>query len=205
MLYLYGASGHAKVIIEIAEQQGFVIGGLIDANPAIKELLGYPVMQELPEPANDYSGATFIVSVGNNAIRKRITQELETTMKKVFFETLAHPHASISARTHIGAGTVIMAGVSINSEATIGNHCIINTNASIDHDCHLEDFVHISPGVSLAGNVHIGEQTHIGIGTCVIQGIRIGRNCTIGAGTVVIRDIPDGMTVVGNPGRVLDK
>jgi len=35
--------------------------------------------------------------------------------------------------------------------------------------------------------------------------IKIGKWATIGAGAVIIKDVPDGVTVVGNPGRILDK
>lgn len=199
MIYLYGASGHAKVVIEIAEQNGHTIGGLIDANPAITSLLGYAVSTQLPE--DDYAGNMFLISIGSNRIRKRIAQELAS----VHFETLVHHQATISQRAIINEGTMVMAGVSINCEASIGKHCIINTNASIDHDCSIADFVHISPNAALAGNVTIGEGTHIGIGACVIQGIKIGKWCTIGAGAVIIHDVPDGATVVGNPGRIIKR
>lgn len=200
MLYLYGASGHAKVILEIADLQGFVIGGLIDINPAIKSLKGFVVSTEIPA---FYEGNTFLIAIGNNGIRKHIVESDE--LKDVFFETLVHPHTTISPSAIIGQGTVVMAGASINPDTTIGTHCIINTNASIDHDCVIEDYVHISPNAALAGNIYVGECTHIGIGATIIQGIRIGRNCTIGAGAVIIRDVPDGVTVVGNPGRIITK
>lgn len=197
MIYFYGASGHAKVVIDIAEQNGFVVGGLIDINPAIKSLGNYLVATELP--AADYEGQGFVITIGNNQIRKRLANELDGK----YFETLVHNRVALSARVIIGEGTVIMAGVSINADVSVGKHCIINTNASVDHDCVIGDFVHISPNVALAGDVHVGEGTHIGIGACVIQGVRIGKWCTIGAGAVIIRDVPDGATVVGNPGRII--
>ncbi len=199
MLYLYGASGHAKVLLEIAEMNGHVIGGLVDANPAITALLGHPVTQSMP--AEDYAGNTFVISIGNNQIRRRIAESPELAGK--YFEILVHPHSVISPAADLGEGTVVMAGAVINPSVRVGRHCIINTMASVDHDCELEDYVHISPGSALAGSVHVGEGTHIGIGASVIPGIRIGRWCTVGAGAVVIRDVPDGATVVGNPARLL--
>lgn len=198
-LYLYGASGHAKVILEIAELCGISVVGLIDANPAIKSLLDYPVRTFMPEGSSMVS--TFIISIGNNAIRKRVAESAD--LRDVHFTTLLHPRSTVSSRVRIGEGTVVMAGATLNSEVQIGRHCIINTNASVDHDCVIADYVHISPNVALAGNVHVGEGTHIGIGACAIQGVKIGKCCTIGAGAVIIRDVPDGATVVGNPGRII--
>ena len=45
-MYLYGASGHAKVIIDILKANHIEIEGLVDDNPNINELLGYPVFME---------------------------------------------------------------------------------------------------------------------------------------------------------------
>lgn len=197
MVYLIGASGHAKVIIEILEDQEIEIGGLLDSNLEVKELLGYEVYENLPASFNPNEDK-IIVSIGNNATRKRLAS---SSVYK--FISVRHINTSLSKRSTVGEGTVMMAGVSINSSCEIGNHVIINTNASIDHDCILENYVHISPNAALGGNVQIGEGTHIGIGACIIQGIKIGRWCTIGAGAVIIHDVPDGATVIGNPGRII--
>ena len=196
MIYLYGANGHAKVVLEIAEKLSLSIGGLVDLNPDIQDLLGYPVSLEIPETFGNH----FIISIGNNEIRKKIAEKLE-----VDFETLIHPKSILSTRVEIGKGTVVMAGVTVNSSAKVGNHVILNTNSSIDHDCVIEDYVHVSPNVAIAGNVQVGKGTHVGIGASVIQGIKIGRWCTIGAGSVIIKDVPDHATVVGNPGRIIKK
>lgn len=193
-LFIYGASGHSKVIVEIAEQLSYSIAGLLDANPAIKNLLGYPV-----STSDDSAGKAFwIIGIGNNGIRKKISLAEARS-----YISLVHLAANLSKRATIGEGTVVMAGVSINADVCVGKHCIINTNASIDHDCEIADYVHVSPNAALAGNVTVGEGTHIGIGASIIQGLKIGRWCTIGAGAVIIHDVPDGATVVGNPGRVI--
>ena len=47
-MYLYGASGHAKVIIDILCAQGSQVEGLIDDNSEIRELHGYPVFHGHP-------------------------------------------------------------------------------------------------------------------------------------------------------------
>jgi len=193
-MYLFGASGHGKVVAEICESCNLEIEGFIDNDITKIEICGYSVLHDLPEENSE-----ICITIGDNKIRKRITEE----NKMYTYLKLIHRSSNISSRCEIGKGTVIMGGVSINVDTHIGNHCIINTNASIDHDCIIKDFVHISPNAALAGNVRIGEGTHVGIGACVIQGITIGNWVTIGAGAVIIRDIPDGCIVVGNPGRII--
>ncbi len=192
-MFLYGASGHGKVILEIAEELRIPVGGFVDANPEMSFVSGYPVLREAPRFAK------LIVSIGNNKTRYRIANSHRDNS----FPVLLHPKAWVSTRAGIEQGTVVMSGATVHTEAYIGSHCIINTNASVDHECRISDFVHISPNVALAGDVAVGEGTHIGIGACVIQGVKIGKWCTIGAGAVIIRDVPDYAVVVGSPGRII--
>lgn len=197
MLTLIGASGHAKVIVEIAELLSIPIAGLLDKDPSIPSLLEYTVHLYSGEPLDETND--YIISIGNNKTRK----EVALSQTHLSYATLLHPQTKISKRANIGIGTVAMAGSTVNCDSVTGQHSILNTNCSIDHECHISDFVHISPNASLAGNVTVGEGTHVGIGACIIQGVTIGKWCTIGAGAVIIHDVPDGATVVGNPGRII--
>lgn len=65
--------------------------------------------------------------------------------------TLIHPNSTVSPRTSVDIGTVVMADAVINTGASIGKGVIINTCSSVDHDCIIEDYSHISVGVHLAG------------------------------------------------------
>jgi sugar O-acyltransferase (sialic acid O-acetyltransferase NeuD family) len=196
-MYLYGASGHCKVIIDsLLQSNNVVIEGVIDDNPKSDFVFDVPVIKTCNFKIT--KDKQFIVSVGNNAIRKKLVNQLQVT-----FVSSLHPRAIVSNRSSVGLGTVIMAGVIINADVSIGNHCIVNTGAVIDHDCHLDDFVHISPNASLAGGIEVGEGTQIGIGASIIQGIKIGKWVTIGAGAVILKNVPDYAVVVGNPGRII--
>lgn len=191
-MYLFGASGHAKVIIDILKATNTEINGLVDDNPDVNELLGYPVFHK----RTDLS--PIIVSIGVNATRKEVVGKLSGIFGKA-----VHPLAVISDTVSIDEGTVVMQGVIIQSDASIGKHCIINTGASVDHECVIEDFVHISPHATLCGNVTIGEGTWIGAGTTIIPGVKIGKWCVIGAGSVVTKDIPDNVLAVGNRCKIV--
>jgi acetyltransferase EpsM len=193
-MFLYGASGHGKVVLEIAESIGVSIEAFIDDNRNLFELLGLPVIHDIPERNCD-----MVISIGNNYIRKMLAQKVYTN----HFPILQHSKSNISKRAIINDGTVVMAGVTINANCVIGKHVIINTNASIDHDCCIEDFVHVSPNAALSGGVVVGEGTHIGTGASIIPNKKIGKWVTIGAGSVIINDVPDFSVVVGNPGRVI--
>lgn len=187
-MYLYGASGHGKVIKEIIESQGKIVDGFIDDNPEIKTLAGLPVKH------NTEITDEIIISIGANAIRKKIAEKVNCKIA----DNIVHPKAIVSPTATIRKGTVVMAGAIINAETKIGFHCILNTGVSIDHECNIGDYVHISPHATLCGNVTVGEGTWVGAGSTIIQGVTIGRWCIIGAGSVVTKDIPDGYLAVGN-------
>jgi len=198
-MYLYGASGHGKVIIDIIKSStDIVIEAVFDDNEELDSLLDIPVIKFNADTFN--SDNELIVTVGNNEIRKKIAENVKATYVKV-----VHKSAVISNYSKVGVGTVIMPNCVVNANTKIGKHCIINSRVVIEHDCVLEDYVHVSPNASLAGDVKVGEGSHIGIGATVIQGIKIGKWATIGAGTVVINNVPDGAVVVGVPGRIVSK
>lgn len=192
-MYLYGASGHGKVIREIIESLGRTVDGFVDDNPERKELSGLPV-RHTTEGVDEV-----IVSIGVNAARKKVADRLKCRIAP----PAIHPKAVVSRTATIGEGTVIMAGAVVNAGASVGKHSIVNTGASIDHECEIGDFVHIAPHATLCGLITVGEGTLIGAGTAIITGVKIGRWCVIGAGSVVVKDIPDGCMAFGNPCRVV--
>lgn len=199
-MFLYGASGHAKVIIDILQKQNKLVEGLFDDNQNIKEILSIRCYGKFT--TNVLGENKIIISIGDNKIREKIVTKLP---KATNYGVAIDKSAIISDNVKTGEGTVIMPGVVINIDTLIGKHVIINTSASIDHECVIRDFAHVSPNVTLCGNVHVGKNTHIGAGAIVIPNIIIGRNVTIGAGAVIINDIPDNCTVVGNPGKIIKR
>ncbi len=195
-MLLYGAGGHAKVLISCVRSSRMNIRGIFDDNPEIKDLLGTPVLGKYDESLMPEEGMT--ISIGNNAIRKQIAGKVSHC-----FRVITHPSALIDPNVHIGQGTVCLHRCVIQSGATIGCHVIINTGTIVEHDCRIGDFVHLAPGVVICGNVSIGEGTLIGAGSVVIPNILIGRNCLVAAGSVVTSNILDNAIVRGNPARII--
>lgn len=185
---LFGAGGHAKVIIDILTASGVDISEIFDNYQSATQLNGINISKPIPTIEE------LIISIGDNKIRKKIVSQNYSSI----YGIAIHPSAIVSPFAQIGEGSVIMQGAIIQSGAVIGKHCIVNTGASIDHDCIIEDFVHISPSVTLCGNVHVGEGTHIGVGASVIPGINIGKWSLVCAGSVVISDIPEHCVAAGN-------
>lgn len=192
-LVIIGASGHGKVIADIAVRNGYKEIVFLDDDETIIECAGFPVVGKTSEAK--YIEGDKIVAIGNAKIRGRIQGELNNIV------TLIHPTAVISRRVEIGEGTVVMAGAVINSDAVIGKGCIINTGASVDHDCRIADFVHVSVGAHVAGTCVIGDRTWIGAGATVSNNVNICGDCMFGAGAVVIKDIEKPGTYIGCPAK----
>jgi|SRR5690554_229415 len=191
-MYIYGASGHARAIIEVIESLNGNISGIFDDNLEVKDILGYGVMGQIPD--DFHFDQPLVVAIGNNKIRKNIA---ESVMGRSDFGTLVHPSAIVSGRTHIGRGTVIMEGAIVKVNSRIGDQVIVNTGASVDHDCVVGDYAHLAPQVVICGGVTIGEGAFVGANSVVVPGVHIGAWCTIAAGTVVGKDVPDGATWYG--------
>ena len=201
-LAVVGASGHGKVIADIAEQLGYTIIFYDDAYPNKKNVEHWPIqgtfldLLALNNTKNKFS-YDVVVAIGGNEIRQKKIQLLQNNSFNLI--TLVHPTAVISPYASIASGTVVFAGTVINAFAKVGVGCIINTSAVIEHDCSIDDFSHICPSVALAGGVSVGSKSWVGIGSQVKQLINIGDNCIIGAGSTVINNIPSNTIAYGSP------
>lgn len=192
-LTILGASGHGKVVADIARLCGYDEIYFLDDNETVKLCGIYPVIGKTRE-ARRFNNDIFI-AIGNAEIRRRMLSEIENKRIPI----LIHPSSVVSNGVKIGRGSVVMAGAVINPGTVIGTGCIINTSSSIDHDCRIDDYVHVSVGAHLCGTVNIKEMTWIGAGATISNNVNICSKCMIGAGAVVIRDIKEAGTYVGVP------
>lgn len=200
-LAILGASGHGKVVADVAEQVGWEEIIFFDDACQMKadngpwQILGDS--EKLLAGLADYAGV--IVAIGDNQIRYKKLAQLKQLNAPLI--SLIHPAASISPYTRIGVGCVVMAGAVVNIGAKLSDGVIVNTGSTVDHDCVLESCVHICPGANVAGVVVIQARSWIGVGSSVRQSISIGKDVVVGAGAAVVSDLPDAVTAVGVPAR----
>ncbi len=197
-LAIVGASGHGKVVADLAELIGYKVTFFDDAYPkktTNEHWLIAGTLADLLEKTNLYDYV--IVAVGNNLVRNTIYLKLVNDGYKI--PTLIHPSSVVSRYAKLSAGTVVFSHAVVNAFAQVGLNCIINTGAIIEHDCILGDAVHISPNVALAGGTKIGDFAWLGLGSVTKQLIEIGENTIIGANSTVISNIPSNVIAVGSP------
>jgi serine O-acetyltransferase len=102
-----------------------------------------------------------------------------------------HPGANIGRRVFIDHGM----GVVIGETSEIGDDSLIYKGVVLG-------------GTTLQkGKRHptLGRNVVVGSNACVLGPIKIGDGAKIGSGSVVIKDVPPGATVVGIPGKIVEK
>jgi len=205
MIFIIGAGGHGKVVLDVLKARREFFSGdpeltqipelytdkicFADQNSELagKYLNGHEILYMKTYALRDIN--FFFVAVGNNEMRAKIYNELKS--RDYPTDVLASPFACISPEAAIGNGTLINHGAIIQPGTLIGENCIINTGAKVDHDCKIGSHCHIAPGCVLCGNIFVGERTFIGAGSIIRPGIKIGKNCFIQMGSAVTQNIPD--------------
>ena len=195
-LTIIGASGHGKVVADIAKLNGYDEIEFLDDNETLKfcgkyRITGTSKNAFLKE--NDV-----FVAIGDSLIRTKLMEKLENKR----FPVLIHPDAVVADDVTIGKGSVVMAGAVINTGSKIGKGVIINTCSSVDHDCEIDDYVHVAVGSHVCGTVNIMDNTWIGAGATIINNINICSNCFIGAGAVVTENLEVAGTYIGVPAKL---
>lgn len=202
-LAIFGASGHGKVVAEVALSASWdFVEFYDDAFPSKISLEDFTIQggfDSLLKKADTYDG--FHVAIGNNRTRLKILNKLLDL--NLFCPKIIAPTAVISSTAKLGLGVSVMANVVVNAKTIAGDGVILNTSCTVDHDCKIAAGVHISPGAHLAGDVSMGTCSLAGIGSSIIQGKVIGNDTIIGAGSVVISNIPDNVTAVGIPSEII--
>ncbi|MEZ4811263.1 MAG: acetyltransferase [Allomuricauda sp.] len=207
-IIIFGASGHAKVAIDIFERSGkYEILGLLDSNKEKGSLLlGYKVLggiDEIPSLVDETPNLKFFIAIGDNWKRYGVAKSIGSLGISVKFANAIHPTAIIGKNVAIGKGVMIVAGAIVNADSILEDFTIVNTNSSVGHESVLKEYSSLSSGVTLGGKVEVGEFTAIGIGATVINGIRIGKHTVIGAGSVNVQNADDFGVLYGVPARLV--
>ena len=106
-------------------------------------------------------------------------------------------------------------GIEIHPAATIGDGFFIDHGIGvvIGATTIIGRNVTLYQGVTLGGTSLNPGKRHptlqdnvvVGVGAAVLGDILIGENSQVGAGSVVVKDVPPNSTVVGIPGRIVNK
>lgn len=104
-------------------------------------------------------------------------------------------HVEIGSLTTVCRGTL--------ADTVIEDFAKIDDHVHIAHNCRVGVGAMVVACAEVSGGVVLGKGAWVGPNASIIQQLKIGENSLIGIGSNVLRDVPDGITVAGNPARVL--
>ena len=196
--FVYGAGGHALVVMDTAELCGFEITGFIDDfdHNEDRRVQGKPVYAPAIITEND----VVFMGFGDNKMRQQIGESL--LARGIEVRTLVHPSAIMSRYAQIGVGCYIGAHAIIDPGCEIGDFVIANKNSVISHNSVIGTATHVCPGAMCAGWCTVGKRCLLGIGTIVRERITIADDVRIGGGAVVVKDFTEtGVLAYGVPAK----
>ncbi len=181
---------------------------IVDGVQAPAEVHGLPVLTLAEFLAQPEAAKYFTVAVGDGAARRMIAGKLLSGGARPFSVT-APSHRALGGNA-CGPGAIWCDHSVVTADARIGAFFHANLFAYVAHDCVIGDFVTFAPRVSCNGWVTVEDGVTIGTGALIRNGSQskrlvIGRDAVIGMGAVVTKSVPAGVTVVGNPARVLQR
>ncbi|MFM8453543.1 MAG: acetyltransferase [Gammaproteobacteria bacterium] len=208
---LWGASGHAKVLVPILASLNMQVLAFIDLKADKIEFLSQPVFKNLEDFLNSklflpYAKQAdqlyFALAFGGHQGPSRLELHEKLMAQGLSPIDLIHPRAWVADSAQLEAGVQVLGMAAVSEEVRIGKQSIVNTQASIDHESQIGQGVHIMPGATLAGCVEVDDFACIGSGATVLPRIKIGKGAMVGAGAVVTRDVPAYTTVMGIPAKI---
>ena len=212
LIGVYGASGFGKEVMPLVRQQFPIISKddfiFIDDGRAGTHLNGYSVLSYTDFIKQPVSNKLVTIAIANSSVREKLVTQLN--QDNIQHLSIQASNTVLLDEVEIGEGSLLCPFTCLTSNIKIGKFFHANIYSYVAHDCVIGDYVTFAPGVKCNGNIHIEDHAYIGTGAIIKQGtpdkpLVIGKGAVIGMGAVVTKSIPSGVTVVGNPARILEK
>lgn len=209
---VYGASGCGRGIMPLAREEvsrrGVELDRLVFIDDAAAEthVNGHGVMTYKQFLAVSAASRFAALAIANSRVRERLANAC--VADGVSLWSLTASNAVSMDDVKVGEGALVSPFVTFTSNIVIGRCFHANLYSYVEHDCSIGDFVTFAPAVKCNGNVVIEDHAYIGAGAAIKQGqpgapLVIGRGAVVGMGAVVTKSVPAGVTVAGNPARLL--
>ena len=211
LIAIYGASGFGKEVMPVVRQQFPTLAKaqfvFIDDNQAGTTLNDYPVLTYADFIAHPATQKAVTIAIANSVVREKLVMRLE--QDKIQHLAVQASNSIILDEVQIGEGSLLCPFTCLTSNIKIGKFFHANIYSYVAHDCVIGDYVTFAPSVKCNGNIHIEDHAYIGTGAVIKQGtpdqpLVIGRGAVVGMGAVVTKSVPAGVTVIGNPARILE-
>jgi acyl-[acyl carrier protein]--UDP-N-acetylglucosamine O-acyltransferase len=105
------------------------------------------------------------------------------------------PTATISAYCSVDGG--------MNAPTRVGARTVLLQHAHVGHDAWIGDDVTLATGCVIGGHAVVGDGARIGLNATIVPHRTVGAGAVVGAAANVVHDVPPGVTVAGNPARIV--
>ncbi len=205
-LFIVGAGGFGREVYAWIKQhpefnKSWTLAGFLDDNLEALKPFGNFASVALLKNHQVLSSNVYVCAFGLPLVKAKLLAPL--IEQNAEFISFIHPTAVIGERVKLGRGVIVCPGASISVDISIGDFSMIGPNTTIGHDGTIGAWCTLCAQCDVTGRVTIGDGVFLGSRVSIIPSKKVGNKSILGAGSVVISDVPDGVTVVGNPARIL--
>lgn len=211
---IYGASGCGRSLMPVARQQlqrqsiDATIYFIDDSLGEETQINGHTALSYTAFKSLKAEKKLVLIAIANSQVREKLANKLQQDQMTLW--SVQANNVVLMDEIAIAPGAALSPFVTITSNIKIGKCFHANLYSYVEHDCVIGDYVTFAPGVKCNGNIHIEDHAYIGTGAVIKQGtpdkpLVIGKGAVVGMGAVVTKSVPAGVTVVGNPARILEK
>lgn len=211
---IYGASGCGRSLMPVARQQlqrqniDATIYFIDDSLAEEIQINGHTALSYTAFKSLKAEKKLVLIAIANSQVREKLANKLQ--QDQMILWSVQADNVVLMDEIAIASGAALSPFVTITSNIKIGKCFHANLYSYVEHDCVIGDYVTFAPGVKCNGNIHIQDHAYIGTGAVIKQGtpdkpLVIGKGAVVGMGAVVTKSVPAGVTVIGNPARILEK
>jgi acetyltransferase-like isoleucine patch superfamily enzyme len=125
--------------------------------------------------------------------------------------------ANVFESAKLGKNVKVGAYAEVGRDVVVGDNTNISAGVFIPENVIIEDNVFVGPHAVFTNDKNppsfgewrkeeptiVKSGSSIGANSTILPSLTIGKGSVVGAGSVVIKNVPDGVTVAGNPARIL--
>ena len=180
-LLIIGAGGLGRMTLEIVNKDyecffvddGFSVGDVVCGTKIVGRVSDISLLNDVYE--------NFIVAIGDNSIREKITEyclfhglKLISAVSPLSYVSkwasigdgcIVFPFATIQNASNVGMGTVICSHSEIHHDSCVGNYCVIYPNSTVRTYAKVGDRVKCGSNVSIGNGCVINDGCDIRNGT----------------------------------------